>query len=49
MSDGLIRLHSEEEKRKLYIITEAGREVLQAELRRIERLYKNSQGESIHE
>ena len=43
--DGLIAFHSEEEKRKLYQITALGREVLAAEIRRIERLYKNSKGE----
>lgn len=42
--DGLIAFHSEEDKRKLYIITPLGREVLDTELRRIERLYKNSRG-----
>ena len=45
--DGLICFYSEEEKRKLYQITELGREVLAAELKRIERLYKNSKGEEI--
>ncbi|MBQ5951316.1 MAG: PadR family transcriptional regulator [Lachnospiraceae bacterium] len=45
--DGLIRFHSEEDKRKLYALTALGREVLDAELARIERLYKNSRGESI--
>ena len=45
--DGLICFYSEEEKRKLYQITELGREVLAAELHRIERLYKNSKGESV--
>ena len=45
--DGLIRFCAEEEKRKLYQITELGREVLSAELKRIERLYRNSKGESI--
>ena len=43
--DGLISFYSEEEKRKLYQMTELGREVLEAELQRIERLYKNSKGE----
>ena len=43
--DGLIRFIREEEKRKLYRITELGREVLDIELQRIERLYKNSRGE----
>ncbi len=47
-TDGLIRFCSEEEKRKLYQITDSGKEVLAAEIRRIERLYKNSKGESIH-
>lgn len=43
--DGLIRFIREEEKRKLYQITELGREILDIEIRRIERLYKNSKGE----
>ncbi len=47
--DGLIRFQREEEKRKLYQITELGREVLSIEVRRIERLYKNSRGEDIDE
>ena len=46
--DGLIAFYSEEEKRKLYQITELGREVLANELRRIERLYRNSKGEDFH-
>jgi len=41
--DGLIFFCSEEEKRKLYKITELGKEVLSAEIKRIERLYRNSQ------
>ncbi len=45
--DGLIHFCRKEEKRKLYRITELGREILSAEIRRIERLYKNSKGESI--
>ena len=45
--DGLIAFYSEEEKRKLYEITPLGREILNAEIRRIERLYKNSKGESV--
>ena len=45
--DGLIRFHSEEDKRKLYQITEQGREVLETEIARIERLYRNSRGEYI--
>ena len=47
--DGLIRFCREEEKRKLYQITETGREVLDAEIKRIERLYRNSRGENINE
>lgn len=43
--DGLIRFTREEEKRRLYIITELGQEILNIELRRIERIYKNSKGE----
>ena len=46
-ADGLIAFHSEEEKRKLYRITELGRAILATEIRRIERLYKNSKGETI--
>ena len=45
--DGLIRFHSEEDKRKLYTITELGREILSAETARIERLYRNSKGEEV--
>lgn len=44
--DGLITFDSEKEKRKFYQITKLGREVLDLELRRIERLYKNSRGET---
>ncbi len=40
--DKLIRFVREEEKRKLYVITELGMEVLQLEKSRIKRLYKNS-------
>lgn len=47
--DGLIQFVREEEKRKFYRITDLGREVLTTEHRRIERLYKNSKGEWIHE
>ena len=43
--DGLIRFIRQEEKRKIYEITDLGREVLQIELKRIERLYKISQEE----
>ena len=43
--DGLIAFEREEEKRRLYRITPLGEEVLDKELRRIERLYRNSRGE----
>ena len=43
--DGLISFIREEEKRKIYLITDLGKEVLDIEIRRIERLYKNSRGE----
>lgn len=46
--DGLIRFVREVEKRKLYVITELGREILDIELHRIERLYRNSKGENIY-
>ncbi|SCP99902.1 PadR family transcriptional regulator [Anaerobium acetethylicum] len=39
--DGLIVFIREEEKRKIYQITDLGIEVLQLELKRIERLYRN--------
>jgi DNA-binding PadR family transcriptional regulator len=41
--DGLITFCREEDKRKLYQISPLGKEVLNIELQRIERLYKNSQ------
>lgn len=40
--DGLIAFVCEEEKRKLYSITELGRQILELEIQRIERLYRNS-------
>ena len=40
--DGVIRFIREEEKRKIYQITTLGNEVLQLELKRIKRLYRNS-------
>lgn len=40
--DGLIQFIREEEKRKIYHITELGQEVLQLELKRIDRLYRNA-------
>ena len=46
--DGLIAFEREEEKRKLYQITELGKEVLQLEIKRIERMYKNSKGEEVN-
>lgn len=39
--DGLIRFLREEEKRKIYQITDLGDEVLKLEYRRIDRLYRN--------
>ena len=47
--DGLIKFICEEENRKLYQITELGKEVLTLEMNRIERLYRNSKGEIIDE
>jgi DNA-binding PadR family transcriptional regulator len=47
--DGLISFYREEEKRKLYQITKLGREILSLEIRRIERLYRNSKGEDVDE
>ncbi len=41
--DGLIQFVNEEEKRKIYVITELGTEILQLELKRIKRLYYSSQ------
>ncbi len=41
--DGLIRFTREQEKRKLYVITALGREVLALEQARIRRLYKTLQ------
>lgn len=43
--DGLIRFYSEEDRRKKYVITQLGREILDTEIKRIERLYRNSRGE----
>lgn len=40
--DGLIRFVNEVEKRKIYEITDLGNEVLQLELKRIQRLYTTS-------
>ena len=41
--DGIIRFVGEEEKRKIYEITELGTEVLDLELKRIQRLYRTAQ------
>ena len=41
--DGLIEFVREEDKRKIYQITELGMEVLELELKRIQRLYRNAQ------
>ena len=40
--DGLIVFVREEEKRKLYQITDLGQKILNLEMQRIERLYRNS-------
>lgn len=37
----MIQFVREEEKRKIYCITDLGREVLALEMKRIERLYQN--------
>lgn len=39
--DGLIKFVREEEKRKIYRITDLGKQVLSLEMKRIERLYGN--------
>ena len=41
--DGLIQFVCEEDKRKIYQITDLGTEVLEVELKRIRRLYRNAQ------
>lgn len=38
--DGLISFVKEEEKRKLYCITDLGNQILELEMKRIERLYQ---------
>ena len=43
--DGLIRFVKEIEKRKIYVITELGLEVLDLELKRIKRLYNSIKGD----
>lgn len=39
--DGLIRFVREEDKRKIYLITDLGTQVLELEMKRITRLYQN--------
>ena len=43
--DGVIKFIKEEDKRKIYEITELGHEILNIELNRIKRLYKITQEE----
>lgn len=43
--DGLIRFLEKEDNRKIYQITDLGQEILDIEIKRIDRLYKNSRGE----
>ena len=43
--DGVIRFVREEDKRKIYEITDLGREVLELEKKRIDRLYQNAREE----
>ena len=45
----MIQFLREEEKRKIYIATELGREILNIEIKRIERLYKNVKGANADE
>ncbi|EOH98309.1 hypothetical protein UAW_01490 [Enterococcus haemoperoxidus ATCC BAA-382] len=45
--DGLIQATKEENRRKSYLITALGEEILVHEINRIKRLYKNSIGEKI--
>ena len=44
-SDGVIRFVKEEDKRKIYEITELGLEILNVEINRIKNLYKITQEE----
>jgi len=39
--DGLIRFIREEDKRKIYHITDLGEEILDLEIKRIRRMYRN--------
>ena len=41
--DGIIRFVREEDKRKIYVITELGKDVLELEKKRIKRLYQTLQ------
>ena len=43
--DGVISFVREEEKRKIYVITQLGREILELERKRIERLQRNAEEE----
>lgn len=47
--DKLIEFVREEEKRKIYCITDLGKEVLELEMKRIERLYRNMMEVREHE
>ena len=41
--DGLIQFVKEEDKRRIFVITDLGKQVLDLEIIRIDRLYRNSQ------
>lgn len=47
--DGLIDFIREEENRKIYKINDLGKIILDKEIKRIERLYKNSKGVNLSE
>lgn len=47
--DGIIRFIREEEKRKIYQITDLGRQVLALEIQRIRRLYRTVEGSTAQE
>ena len=47
--DGLIKFVCEEDKRKLYCITDLGNQVLELEMKRIERLYHTMKEENDNE
>ena len=47
--DKLIEFVRDEEKRKIYCITDLGKEVLELEMKRIERLYRNMMEVREHE